>query len=141
LHIDIKQRFADRLGFGQAITPDEQPEQAEKAKGPRNGPVKLRHVTSGQMRRAEARWRRAQIRKTNLRHRRDWHRNQQAIANLRGQIGVIDAGPNHPLYEGVADRLYAAYGSVDKARELHEEIQTKQAEARVQQALAELGKR
>lgn len=136
--------FKQRFGFG-THAHDTVEGNEERKDGPRGvrsrGPVKYRHVTVGQMVRAEKRHRAAQIRKTNLRHRRAWHKNQQAIANLRGQIAIIDAGPGHPLYEGVADRLYEVHGSIDKARELHDAVLAKQAEARVQQALADLGKR
>lgn len=141
--INIKERFAQRFGFSpsKGEVPVDVEETERQKPGRNHGPRPVRHVTAGQLRRAEARWRKGQIRKTNLRHRRQWHLNQQAIANLRGQIAVLDAGADHPLYDGVEQRLYDAYGSADKAREVYAEIEAKQAEARVQAALADLGKR
>lgn len=96
----------------------------------RNGPTNFRTVTAGQVRRAEARSRRAEGRKVSRRYRRAWMQTQMAQAVLRGQLqqaGVL------ALHDGsfaepsplVVKTLEKDHGSVAKAKEVWDEIQRK----------------
>ena len=71
----------------QPVVTDEE----SKPKGrPSQGPSKPRYLTSGQIRRADAREQATAQRKANKRYRRQWMANQAALARLRGQVAVVD---------------------------------------------------
>lgn len=57
----------------------------------RNGPQKVRYITSGQQRRAVARGQKAQARKATRRHKRAWMDSQRNRAVLRAQLQAIGA--------------------------------------------------
>lgn len=55
----------------------------------RNGPVKSRYATTGQIRRTVDRGRHARGRKTNKRYRQSWMDNQAHLATLRGHLIIL----------------------------------------------------
>lgn len=61
----------------------------------RNGPVKFTYVSTGQQRRRAERDAKARNRKVNKRHRRQWMRQQQERATLRGQLQCLGTLPGH----------------------------------------------
>lgn len=100
--------------------------------GPKNGPVKLRFISAGQQRRAEARYRKAQSRKATKRHRREFHQTGMAIAVLRGMLQTVASEPIHtggyrvgqdPEAMRVAhEYLTEEYGSVDAAQAAYDKL-------------------
>lgn len=83
----------------------------------RNGPANFKSITTGQYRRTLTREKVGSQRKANLRHRRKWMANRQAVAALRGQLSVVLTPQGHPaaLVANAEKQLVAAYGSVDEA--------------------------
>lgn len=79
--------------------------------------------SQGQLRRRAERQFRSEARKSRSKYKRNWMRNRQAIARLRGQmqvIGVIpyasaDFVPTPSTVQNTVVRLEQAYGSVDAA--------------------------
>jgi hypothetical protein len=61
----------------------------------RNGPVKFTYLSTGQQRRRAARDAKAHNRKVNKRHRRQFMRQQQDLATLRGQLQMLGVLPGH----------------------------------------------
>lgn len=99
---------------------------------PKHGPRQQGWITAGQQRRAQARTVATLRRKTNLRHRRDWMRNERSVAALRGQLQVVGVIPfanphlvvsqDDALHHNTIDALEKRYGSVDAAAEHYASI-------------------
>lgn len=100
---------------------DQQDADAKKAKlarTPKNGPRPVVWMTNGQYRRMVVRDKKAQQRKANSRYRRQWMRNQVAIAALRGQLSIVKSPTGHPaaLVANAEKHLELVYGGVDEAQ-------------------------
>ena len=87
------------------------------------GPRPVKYMTSGQVRRAQARAQATAARKANKRYRRSWMKNEQAFATLRGQLEVVAHLPEtHGMRVIVERHLIKAYGSVEAAAKHFEAI-------------------
>jgi hypothetical protein len=105
----------------------------ERKRQERNhGPVKMRTMSNGQVRRAVLRQQKTAERKRAKAFRRRWMDNRQAIAALRGQLQIVGAVPfsdptlavsqDDPKHAGVVRVLVQRYGSVQAAVERYEAI-------------------
>ena len=101
-----------------------------RERAPKHGPSRLRFMTNGQVRRAGARSRKAVARKATASHRREWHKAQQAIAVLRGQLQAVgalafwDGSINPAPSRDIEEILVENYGSVDAALEAYKALTT-----------------
>lgn len=116
---------------------DDTPAEERRNDAPKHGPRKVRYFTNGQMRRMVVRQQKAQTRKANRRFRRQWMANQQAVANLRGQLQVVGAIPFYdpdvvvsqdaPLHKACVKVLVERYGGVAEALEHYQAIEAERA--------------
>lgn len=83
-----------------------------------HGPVKMRRMTNGQMRRAYFRAQETAERKRAVAFRRRWMDNRQAVAVLRGQLEVLDKRSVPAIERDLTEK----FGSVDEARVKYAEI-------------------
>lgn len=106
----------------------------EKPWAPKHGPQRLRTFSNGQIRRMRVRAQKASRRKATSRYRRDFMRNELAVASLCGRLQVVGALPfsdpdlvvsqDHPMYGAAAHSLVEQYGSVADALETYDKIET-----------------
>jgi hypothetical protein len=98
------------------------------------GPRKVKYMTNGQVRRAQARAQATAARKANKRYRRSWMRNELAFAILRGQLEVMAHQPETDGTRILVERhLTKAYGSVEAATKHFEAIVEDRLRARMAQ--------
>lgn len=78
------------------------------------GPERVKYLTNGQVRRRHERDEKARNRKLNRRYRRDWMNKQQAVANLDGQVRVVNSRPvGDPLRQNALEGLIRRFGVFD----------------------------
>lgn len=88
----------------------------------RNGPVKMRHISSGRVASQDRRREAARVRKQNRDYRRDFMRSRGQLAILRGQLETVAAiktasgtymvGQSTPLMRNAWVGLFKVYGPV-----------------------------
>lgn len=124
----LARRFAQKDDAG----PTEEELKAERIKYHRQyvttGPRAVRHVTAGQVRRAEERERKAQHRKSNRRYRAAWKRRERQRAVLRGLLQTVGAlpaqygevGPSQAARESAEALLLERYDSIEAALQAYQ---------------------
>jgi hypothetical protein len=124
--------------FDQLFT--EEKTETRKPRGVKSlGPQTFRTQSNGQYRRQALREIAARRSKTNKRTIRNWLRNQQAIAVLRGQLQVIGVVPFHdsdrkvsmdtPMYRNTLRAVEKTYGGVSQAATRYADILRSQGQA------------
>lgn len=111
---------------------DEDAARERKRLVPKNGPQRLKFMTSGQVRRTVARGKASEQRKANVRYRKQWMQNQHRIAVLRGQLETLGSiktpsgqyltGQSPESMRIVHEHLTLVYGSVENAEQRYAEI-------------------
>jgi hypothetical protein len=129
--LNIMEKLLPWIQDGNDDVADEKSE--ERKRQERNhGPVKMRTMSNGQVRRAILRQQKTAERKRAKAYRRRWMDNRQAIAALRGQLEVVAAiknssglyrvGQSPELMRITHEHLTKVYGSVDAAVAHYEAI-------------------
>jgi hypothetical protein len=99
---------------GDVVEDFEEPKKGVKT----HGPVKMRSMSNGQIRRMMQRQQATQQRKNAVSFRRRWMDNRLAVAVLRGQLEVLDKRS----VPAIERDLVAKFGSVDEARAKYAQI-------------------
>jgi hypothetical protein len=113
---------------------DGAPSEPVKLDAPKHGPAKVRYISAGQQRRQIVRDRKTHARKATKRNRAQWHRQQHALATLRGQLQTLGLLPwadgecrpgDSVTVTKIELYLDEAWGSVDQALEAYRAATTR----------------